>query len=216
MRRALEGSVREAVGLFSAMSMAGIHPADVCDHLITPAMCQIGQLQEIGRLTVADEHLACNTVIASLAEALSYWPARRHTPFRALCGSLSPDHYEIPCHCMHYVLRDEGWRVGILGANTPPEAFATAVRRHRADLVYVSATVIPDVSLFRSDCREVCLAAREVGSRFAIGGRAVLFEDISCPEGSFRAIRDMTDLMTYLRSEFRNGNGTGPPGDGAG
>jgi len=198
---ALDGQVRRVTRLFTAMYLAGIHPAELCDELVSPAMARIGHQWAINQLTIADEHLATHTIAASLAEMSTRWPAQHEVSFRALCGCIAPDMHELACLCLSQVLQFEGWQVSVIGANTPADALIAAAERLRPNLICVSATIIPDLVSFRTDLRRVAHVARGMDSVLAVGGSAVVSQDVACSDFA-EVLRDMGALVEFARQQF--------------
>lgn len=208
LREALGGNEKEVGRLFTAALVSGWHPSELCDHVIAPAMAQVGHQWAQNRLTVADEHLATHTIGRSLTKLPRDWNRALEVPLTALCGVFAPDLHELACSCVALVLSYEGWDVRVLGAGTPSDAFVSAVERIRPDLVCVSATVIYDTVAFRTDCERLSLASLDLGNKYVIGGAALAETSIVCPHGVARIVRDMAGLADYVKSEFpRPSNG---------
>lgn len=206
------GCVRPVTGLFVAAHLAGIRPADLCDHVIAPAMHQVGQQWATNRITVADEHLISHVVSAALIEVATYWGQVERLPYRALCGCLAPDLHELGSQCGAQVLSFEGFDVAALGAATPVESFVSAIERHKPDLVCLSATVIHDTVAFTTDCQRLAHAARSHGSPLVIGGSAVFARDLSRPHDAVVLIGDMGGLVEYVRESFPSEAAVGTDG----
>jgi len=196
------GTVREVTRLLVATQVAGVHPAELCDHVISPVMREVGNRWATNRITVADEHLISHTIAAALAQTLTHRGERSKVPYRALCGCLAPDSHEMGCQCVALVLTFEGWEVATLGASTPVESFVSAIEKHRPDLICLSTTVIHDPVAFRTDCEQLAHAAHSCGCPMVIGGSAVFTLDLSCPHELVTLIRDMGGLVEYVCGRF--------------
>jgi len=100
------------------------------------------------------------------------------------------------------LLEVEGWRVLLLGANTPLFSFTDAIRRFSPQLVCISATIVHDLERLRRDYGDFYRTAQQHGARIVIGGAA--FAD---PQVREIFIHDyqaagLTDFLDYLRREF--------------
>jgi methanogenic corrinoid protein MtbC1 len=132
--------------------------AEVFDGLLRDAMTLIGDRWAEGRWTVAEEHLASQTVIRALDRIRDEaGPAGRVGPLAVLAG-VAGEHHGIGLACLDQVLREEGWTVANLGPDVPAADLARYLARNRADLVALTAS-LPE----RLDAiRETVAAARAV------------------------------------------------------
>ena len=132
--------------------------AEVFDGLLRDAMTLIGQRWEEGRWTIAEEHLASQTVLRALDRIrLPAGPESRVGPLAVLAG-VAGEHHGIGLICLDQVLREEGWSVANLGADVPAADLARFLARNRAELVALTAS-LPE----RTDSlRESVAAARSV------------------------------------------------------
>lgn len=203
---ALKGDMREAVRLFVAASLVGIHPSELCDHLISPAMHHVGEQWATNRFNVADEHLITHTITSALSEMPIHWGREQPPSYHALCGCLSPDQHELACQCIAQVLSFEGWQVAMLGAATPVESFVSAIERHRPDLVCLSSTVIYDPVAFKTDCERIAHAVHALGKKLLIGGSAIASLNHSCANEAAAMLKDMGSMVEYVRAAFPSRN----------
>jgi methanogenic corrinoid protein MtbC1 len=117
--------------------------AEVFDGLLREAMKLIGDRWADGRWTIAEEHLASQTVVRAL-ERVRDDPgaAGRVGPLAVLAG-VAGEHHVIGLACLDQVLREDGWTVANLGPDLPAADLATFLQRNRADLVALTAR-LPD------------------------------------------------------------------------
>lgn len=117
--------------------------AMVFDGLLRSAMELVGQRWEQGRWTVAEEHLASQTLIRALERIRApQGPEGRVGPLAVLAG-VAGEHHAIGLACLDQVLREEGWTVANLGADVPAGDLARFLARNRAELVALTAS-LPD------------------------------------------------------------------------
>lgn len=132
--------------------------AEVFDGVLREAMSLIGERWAEGRWTVAEEHLASQTVIRALDRIREDpGPAGRVGPLAVLAG-VAGEHHGIGLACLDQVLREDGWTVANLGPDVPAADLARFLARNQAALVALTAS-LPDrlVSL-----HEAVAAARAV------------------------------------------------------
>jgi len=117
--------------------------ADVFDGLLREAMTLVGRRWEEGRWTIAEEHLASQTVVRALERIrAAQGPESRVGPLAVLAG-VAGEHHEIGLACLDQVLRGEGWTVANLGADLPAADLARFLARNHAELVALTAS-LPD------------------------------------------------------------------------
>lgn len=130
-----ETRVRE---LFADLVDGGVTLAEVCDHVLVPALTGIGEGWARGELSVAEEHRAS----AICGRALARWspaPPGRHRGVAVVCSPTAEGH-ELPGLMATVVLREQHWRVHHLGVGVPVDAVERLVEVERPDLVVVSVT----------------------------------------------------------------------------
>jgi methanogenic corrinoid protein MtbC1 len=130
--------------------------AEVFDGLLRDAMRLVGERWREGRWTIAEEHLASQTVIRALERIRApQGPAGRVGPLAVLAG-VSGEHHGIGLICLDQVLREIGWTVANLGADVPAADLARFLGRNQADLVALTAS-LPE----RAEALRECVAAAE-------------------------------------------------------
>jgi methanogenic corrinoid protein MtbC1 len=117
--------------------------AEVFDGLLRDAMALVGQRWREGRWTIAEEHLASQTLTRSLERIRdSRGPEGRVGPLAVLAG-VAGEHHAIGLICLDQVLCAEGWTVANLGPDVPAPDLARFLARNRAELVGLAAS-LPD------------------------------------------------------------------------
>jgi methanogenic corrinoid protein MtbC1 len=115
--------------------------ADVFDGLLREAMALVGKRWEEGRWTIAEEHLASQTILRALDRIrLPAGPESRVGPLAVLAG-VAGEHHGIGLLCLDQVLREEGWSVANLGADVPAADLARFLARNHAELVGLAASL---------------------------------------------------------------------------
>ena len=123
---------KDAAGAWSTIEAAlasGLSPSRVYTEMLTPSLQAIGSLWRDGTITVADEHAAVQItkrLIARLGTQMTSRGVRRGT---VVLGSTSTEVHDLPTSILADLLRAERFEVVDLGANLPPESFATTVEQ---------------------------------------------------------------------------------------
>jgi MerR family transcriptional regulator, light-induced transcriptional regulator len=130
---ALERAVEESMVLGPATT--------IFDRVFAPAMAEIGARWEAGTLSVAQEHLASVVLESSARKLLGLVQPR--TDRRILLACFAEEEHSFPLYGVALHAASWGFSVVFLGARTPPDAIAHAVRRLGPVLVGLSVTMAP-------------------------------------------------------------------------
>src|SRR5918993_266932 len=156
----LDGSAEKASALLTDAHASGRGLAALFDEVLCPSMRRVGDLWHEGELTVAQEHVATRGALSE---------AEPSAPLAVCCGA-EEDFHELPVNCSELVLREGGWAVLNLGANTPFYALAEAVARRGPRLVAVAATVLADLDRAVREFKDLRAAAARAGAAVVLGG----------------------------------------------
>jgi methanogenic corrinoid protein MtbC1 len=107
----------------------------VLEQAVLPVLRSIGEGWETGAISVAQEHFASD-LLAGRLRALSRGWDQGAGP-RAVLACPSAERHDLGLLCCGLALRDQGWRVTYLGADTPDTALEDAVRRTRPSALVI-------------------------------------------------------------------------------
>jgi DNA-binding transcriptional MerR regulator len=131
--------------------------------VVVPLLRELGERWERGETTVAQEHFASSVLRGRLLALARGW-GRGHGP-HALLAAPPGELHDLGLLVFGLALRNQGWRVTFLGADTPIDTIADAARRMRPDLVVLATLMHSRLGLQGDAVREL---AREW--RVAISG----------------------------------------------
>lgn len=146
--------------------------AEVYDGLLREAMILVGERWANGQWSVAEEHLASQTLLRALdAVRPNLGPERRVGPLAVLAG-VAGEHHMIGLVCLDHVLQETGWTVADLGADVPTDDLARFVGRNEVALVALAASD-PTRAPVVAEAAAAARAARPVEPRLPVivGGR---------------------------------------------
>ena len=169
-RGAVAGDVGAVSHLLARASLRGVLAVDLHELVIAAAMPRVGDAWMRGELTVADEHLATRTVLDALVRLQPEMLRRAPNGKTAVVGCPEDEMHEVAARCVAFLLELEGWRVVVLGMDTPFFSFTDAIVRHAPQLVVLSSTILVDLDRQSREYAPLHAAAREAGVRLAIGG----------------------------------------------
>ena len=141
-QRLVMGDEAGALGICHDALASWAAPVDIYNHVLVPAMRSIGRRWQTGELTVADEHRAAAVVIRVMGRLGPHFvhPGRRRGT--VVIGSPAGDSHSIPVMMVGDLLRDAGFNVVDLGADTPAQSFVEAARTSdRLVAVAIGATL---------------------------------------------------------------------------
>ena len=126
--------------------------------VVLPLLHEIGEEWERGELTVAQEHFASNLVRARLMALGRGWG--RGTGRHALLAAPSAEQHDLGLVVLALLLRDRGWRVTFLGADTPVDTIADTSRRVVPEVIVLAMLSEPELEV--SALRELSRSSRIV------------------------------------------------------
>ena len=125
--------------------------------VLVPYLHDLGERWEYGQATVAQEHFASNLLRGRLMALARVWD-RGGGP-RALLACAEGELHDLPLLAFGLVLREHGWRISYLGADTPVASVVEAARTLAPNAVVVSGTTSGTLEGIATRLREVALAA---------------------------------------------------------
>jgi excisionase family DNA binding protein len=141
--RLLEGDEGGAIQVCEESLGSWATPVELYTGILIPVMQSVGRRWQAGELSVADEHRAASTLIRVMGRLgpLFVRPGRRRGT--VVIGAPAGDRHSIPVMIVADLLRDAGFSVVDLGADTPPESFVEAAQKSdRLIAVAIGATLL--------------------------------------------------------------------------
>lgn len=138
------------------------------DGPLRAAMAAVGERWRHSPLGIAEEHRATLLVLRALEAVRIALPTPADDAPRAVGGAPAGDPYQLPSALAALVLQQAGWQVADLGADTPDQALAAAVRSQGARLAWRSLAGEPAADT-AAGLRT--LAAAIAPCALAVGGR---------------------------------------------
>jgi MerR family transcriptional regulator, light-induced transcriptional regulator len=140
------GSATAAEAVVAQALRADIDPAAIHSRVIEPAMNGIGELWQLGEITVADEHLAtaiCHEVLARLFPRLMQ--AQPRAAERVILAAAEGEHHVLGLRMVADVLEGAGFDVLYLGADVAGDELLSECGRFRPAVVGLTATIALNV-----------------------------------------------------------------------
>jgi methanogenic corrinoid protein MtbC1 len=104
---------------------------------VLPYLDGLGERWEAGEVTIAEEHFATTILRGRLLALARNWGTGRGP--RALLACPPGEMHDLGLICFGLALRERGWRITMLGTNTPVATVAEAAGRLLPSLVVIAA-----------------------------------------------------------------------------
>jgi len=139
---AFEGRRLDAISLVEEAIADGLSVPDLYAHVLCPAQIEIGRMWQRGEIHVAEEHMSSRITEQVMGLVNVRMPRKPRNGKRVLITSANGDLHDIGLRMVADHFEMGGWDVVFLGASTPAEDVALAVRDFEVDLVAVAAKLV--------------------------------------------------------------------------
>ncbi len=172
LRRALDRFDAAGAQLTFDRLLAGFTLDTVLRHVVLPFLADLGERWARNEAGVGQEHFATAVISGRLHGLARGWDAGVGPGAVLACPS--GERHDVGLLCFALALRERGWRVCYLGADTPADAIAASADSTAAELVVLSA-VRPGPLV------EIAGPLGELGAahRVALGGRGAAPADLT-------------------------------------
>jgi MerR family transcriptional regulator, light-induced transcriptional regulator len=130
----------------------------VLSEVVLPYLQELGEGWERGEVSVAQEHFASSVLRGRLLGLARGWD--RGLGPRVLLACAPGEQHDLGLTCFGLALRERGWRIGYLGADTPIDSVASAARAFGPEFVVVSAVTAERFRANANELRELANATR--------------------------------------------------------
>jgi MerR family transcriptional regulator, light-induced transcriptional regulator len=172
------GREEEVSNILIGCYLNGKSVANIIDETLCPAMRLIGELWSVGKLTIAQEHLATRAAAVAIQKLRSIVPVPKLSGEVAICCALEGDFHELSTLLAQIVFESQGWEVMNFGCNTPLYSLIEEVNHHVPDLICISATVLIDSERAARDYSDFRSKISKYKIPIVIGGKALSNERI--------------------------------------
>jgi excisionase family DNA binding protein len=203
-QRLLAGDPRGAWGVVEAAMASGAAHDEIYLDVLSPALASIGERWARGELDISVEHRASGIAMRIIGRLGPHFVRRGRTRGMVIVGAPAGERHNLPVALVADLVRQGGWEVSDLGADTPAASFAHAATA-TDDLVAVGVSVTTAESL--ESAREALAAVRAVvepGVLLFVGGGAIRDRDHALELGADdfaadgRSLAEMLDRLTSL------------------
>jgi MerR family transcriptional regulator, light-induced transcriptional regulator len=165
LQEALERYDEQAANAVLDRTLSTFTTETVLSEIITPALRTLGDRWAAGELTIAHEHFASNLLRGRLLGIARGWS--RGTGPIALLACPAGEWHDLPLLLFGIALRAAGWRIVLLGANTPIATIERAAETVSPTAVILATTMPGPLEEIEQE-----LAVLATRMPIAIGGQA--------------------------------------------
>ncbi|ALC92853.1 hypothetical protein AM500_16665 [Bacillus sp. FJAT-18017] len=179
---------------------------EIFEEIITPAMQHIGQLWEMNKITVADEHLAtgiCDYLISRL-----YPPAQQEeTPKskKAMFFCVEGERHYLGLKMANLLFEESGWETRYYGPDLPLEYAVAKAENWKPDVVGISVSIVYNLPIVKDYITS--LTSLKQPPKVLVGGRIASKYQSSLSLSKVEIFEGLTELETWLRL-YRTGGRT--------
>lgn len=110
-------------------------------HIVQPALYEIGELWEKGKISVAEEHLATSIVSRIMANMYKKIMIEKKNKGKAIITSAPNEFHEVGSRIVADLLELDGWDIIYLGANTPDIELFKMIKKVKPKFIGISVTM---------------------------------------------------------------------------
>lgn len=158
LRTALEGFDEAAAHRVIDHILATFELESVITNIVFPYLRDLGDRWEAGEITVAQEHFASRVLRSRLIGRGRGWDDG--TGPRAVLACGPNELHDLPLVCLGLALRERGWRITLLGIDTPIDTVISTVGVLHPDLTVIAFTIGADADRSRPVLADLALHTR--------------------------------------------------------
>ena len=195
----LSGQRQAAVNIVEEALRAGHSQVDIYIDVFTECLRRVGELWELNKITVAQEHIA--TSITQYVIAVIYprlIPAAVQRGNMVVTG-VSGELHQIGANLVADAMEANGWSVRFLGTNLPHSSVLSAVEESAADVLCISATIVANLPSVAELIKTVRGKLSERAPKIVLGGSACrVAAQFRTDVGAVGQIRDLRQAIATL------------------
>jgi methanogenic corrinoid protein MtbC1 len=195
----LGGDRYAALGIVEEALHANHTHLDIYVDVFSRSLHRIGELWEMNRISVAQEHMATaitQYVIAAIYPRLV--PTDAHRGAMVVTG-VSGEQHQIGANLVADAMESKGWGVRFLGSNLPHASVLATVDEASADVLCISTTVVSNLPSVAELIRLVRGKLGQKAPRIVLGGAAYrIAPQFARDAGSGEALTDLRQAISTL------------------
>ncbi len=199
LKNLIEGNRVACVKIVNELLDANVSVEDIYEYIIRKALYKIGEMWELGEITVAAEHLASSIAESVLNELYQGILTDIRIDKKVVIGCVPNEFHQIGVKMVSDIFEKHGWTVFFLGANVPITDLIAFAHGIKADVIALSMSLYSHLM----DLLEILnrIQVEFPMMQVLVGGQA--FTRGSCaPLSKYKQVTYMPDI--YVLKEFLN------------
>jgi 5-methyltetrahydrofolate--homocysteine methyltransferase len=157
-----------------ALLEAGANAEDVMKKALIPAMDEVGDLFQKGEIYLPEMLVAAQAMKSAMAVLEPFIKGSGVKPLgRAVMGTMRGDMHDIGKNLVIMSLEGAGFEVIDLGLDVAPETFVQAVKKHRPEIVGMSALLSSTMPFMKKAIEALTDAGLRDSVKIMVGGAPV-------------------------------------------
>jgi methanogenic corrinoid protein MtbC1 len=195
----LGGQRHAALKVINEALRDGHSHVDIYVEVFAESLHRVGELWEMNKITVAQEHIATSITQYAIATVYpSLVPAAIHRGNMVVSG-VSGELHQIGANLVADSMEANGWAVRFLGTNLPHSSVLSTVKEISADVLCISTTLVANLPSVVELVRAVRSKLGERAPKIVLGGAAYrLAPQFASEIGTTEAVIDLRQGLTML------------------
>jgi excisionase family DNA binding protein len=206
LKEALESDREGVTELLFYLIKNNIPFYTIADEIIRPALEQVGELWEKGKISIHEEHLVSQELTEAMIRVAPELHRKHSNGLTAAFACLEGELHDIGLRCLAYTFESEGWKIYYIGANTPTDSILSFIKGLKPELFALSFTMMENREKIVKDFNNISDTIHAYGGKLIIGGSNIdnLSEkDLNCDH----VVHSASDALKYARETFQHKRG---------
>lgn len=167
--------------------------------LYKPALYRVGELWEVNRISVADEHLATAVTESLMNDLFSQIISSERKNKRVVVTCIEGEHHQVGAKMVADVFEMHGWDAIFLGANTPLTELIPFLEKNQPEIIAISLAIYWNIPLLEKWVAE--LTHRFPTMQIIVGGQAFTRAgNHPLHENRVTIIQDLNQLENFIKT----------------
>jgi excisionase family DNA binding protein len=196
LKNSLTANIEKIQQVLNGLYLGQYPLSQIYDHLITPVLHEIGQLWVDEKISIAEEHIASQSIRDALIrlQGIIRFPSKKIG--KVFCLNFSNEFHSIALKMAAHVLELRGFKVLFAGQNTPLIQIEKVFEIYRPLRIYVSGTVVEDKESTQQEFKKIADLCQKYQAKLFVGGSA--FDTISIEHPALvRRLMNFQDVYTH-------------------
>ena len=166
----LSGNKYKCSEIVNNLVLSNFRIEDIYEELLRIALYKVGELWEMGKITVAAEHLSTAIVEGILNELYYKLISSHRTNRTVVVACVENEYHQVGIKMVADIFEMYGWNSHFLGANTPSSELINYMKAIKPDILALSLSIYFHTSVLEKMLNEIRVHFPEI--LIIIGGQA--------------------------------------------